>query len=220
MTRIVCISDTHGQHEKIKVPYGDILVFAGDLTGMRGVDEPGQLRDFNKWYASLPHTHKVLIAGNHDFELEKALTYDLKHMYGSMGVHYLCDSGVTIDGLKFWGAPWQPEFHGWAFNLERGHQLRNKWSLIPDDTNVLVTHGPPFSILDQTRRFDLAGCKDLLRRVTELDRLKLHVFGHIHESYGRVDSNGGKVFINCSVLDHIGKKLNNPIEVDISLDDR
>lgn len=195
MTRIVCISDTHGRHADLVVPEGDILVHAGDLCSHGELHE---ISVFGRWLARQPHKHKVLIAGNHDFPFERnkclardTLDYGLDY---AENVHYLQDDGVTLEGLRIWGAPWQPRFHDWAFNLDRGEALAEKWALIPEDTDILVTHGPPAGHLDRTLvdpgppggfwNEGHVGCVDLLARLEQL-RVRLHVFGHIHEGYGQ-----------------------------------
>ena len=113
-------------------------------------------------------------------------------------VDYLCDTGVVIDGIRFYGSPWQPMFMNWAFNLEP-RELREKWSLIPAQTEVLVTHGPPYSILDLNVARANCGDPDLADRVSQLQPM-IHVFGHIHESSGSLQQ-GGTLFVNASVLD-------------------
>jgi len=99
---------------------------------------------------------------------------------------YLENSGVEIDGVKFWGSPWQPEFFNWAFNLPRGRRLAEIWALIPDDTEVLITHTPPYGILDRVDSGEHVGCEDL-RRALQRVKPKVHVFGHIHEDRGVVE---------------------------------
>ncbi len=103
---------------------------------------------------------------------------------------------MTIDGVRFYGSPWQPWFYDWAFNLERGPEIRAKWDLIPEGIDVLITHGPPYGIGDLIARSDNAGCQDLLE-VVEKIKPKVHVFGHIHEDYG-ITSNGVTTYINAS----------------------
>lgn len=215
--RFVCLSDTHLRHN-FKVPEGDVLLHAGDATWKGNESE---LVKFIGWFASHPHKHKVFVAGNHDwgFQEDRAKWEEaLKHG----GITYLQDSGVTIDGFKIWGSPWQPEFCNWAFNLPRHTtELRGRWALIPDDTDVLITHGPPKGILDRTNgRYDApenVGCYDLRERVSNLHRLKLHVFGHIHCAYGsdtRALREGGQVvrFVNASVCDE-NYDPTNPVQV-------
>ena len=191
--RIVLLSDTHERHRELDVPDADLLIHAGDATFSGKRDA---LRDFDDWIASLPHRHKIFIAGNHDRSLEKKREEAeaiLKH------VTYLRDSGVTIDGVKIWGSPWQPEFMSWAFNLPRGRALREKWDLIPPDTDILVTHGPPLGHGDRVFEGERVGCEELAARLTELD-VRLHVFGHIHEDYG-VTRAGNTLFANASSCD-------------------
>ncbi len=138
------------------------------------------VRAFARWFAAQPHPHKVVIAGNHDFclDLDKALGRQV-----FQGASYLFDSEVSVLGLRIYGAPWQPEFMNMAFNLARGPALQAVWSRIPTGIDVLLTHGPPFGILDRTFDGRLVGCEELGMAV---DRVapKLHVFGHIHESAG------------------------------------
>src|SRR5690606_27797878 len=129
------------------------------------------------------------------------------------GLTYLRDAGVEIDGVRFWGSPWQPEFFDWAFNLPRGEALAARWALVPEDTDVLITHGPPRGILDRTVTGTPVGCDDLR---AALDRLapRLHVFGHIHEAYGRVEG-PRTTFVNASVCDVRYRAVNDPVVVDL-----
>ncbi|HSS43975.1 MAG TPA: metallophosphoesterase [Thermoanaerobaculia bacterium] len=137
MTRIVCVSDTHNRQGQFEVPDGDVLIHAGDLTGRGTLPE---ITAVNDWFGRLPHTNRVVIAGNHDFlfERENALARSLL-----TNASYLEDSGIEVQGLKIWGSPWQPWFYDWAFNLPRGPALAEKWRRIPEKIDVLVTHGPP-----------------------------------------------------------------------------
>ena len=119
--RVVCISDTHNCNGQISVPDGDVLVHSGDATITGTVAE---IKNFNTWFSALPHRHKVFIAGNHDwlFERENAAARELL----SDNITYLQDSAVEIEGLKFYGSPWQPRFFDWAFNLDRGPELARR----------------------------------------------------------------------------------------------
>ena len=211
MPRIVCISDTHLVHEKTDypVPEGDILIHAGDATRRGNADEIGR---FNEWFCELPHPNKVFVAGNHDFLFESnpALARSLL----DPDIVYLEDHGTQLCGLRIWGSPWQPVFFNWAFNLSRGAPLRKKWALIPDDTDVLITHGPPHLIGDRTARGVNAGCVDLLDEVTNRIRPKAHVFGHIHEGYGRIDRDG-LCFLNASSCDLRYRLVHPPLVLDL-----
>jgi predicted phosphohydrolase len=193
--RLVLISDTHGLHTRMPaIPDGDVLVHAGDLTATSTMEETAIALD---WLSTLPHPHKSFVAGNHDFVFE--LQPLAAEALVPAGVTHLRDSATEIGGLRFWGSPWQPEFHQWPFNLPRGEPLARVWAQIPQDTQVLVTHGPPRGILDRVvgRLGKHEGCDDLRRRVAELRDLRLHVFGHIHEGYGSMTV-GNCRYVNAS----------------------
>ena len=206
--RIVAVSDTHGMWDQITVPEGDVLVHAGDITGRGGVSE---LAAFNEWLGRQPHTHKVVIAGNHDWAFERSPT-----LARSVLTHgtYLQDEAVVLDGVRFYGSPWQPRFFDWAFNLDRGEPLRQVWSRIPKDTEVLVTHGPAFESLDVTNEGMRVGCEELQTAIRGLNSLKAHIFGHIHHSYGIVGKRG-IVYANASVCDEGYRPLNPPHVFDL-----
>jgi predicted phosphodiesterase len=142
--RIVCLSDTHGTHERLTVPEGDLLVHAGDFTNL---GRPAEIERFDRWLGTLPHPHKLVIAGNHDFLFERKPE---KARALLTNARYLQDEACEVNGLRLWGSPWQPWFHDWAFNLARGPELAAKWALVPERIDVLVTHGPPAAILDRT----------------------------------------------------------------------
>lgn len=192
--RIVCLSDTHGHHHKAKVPDGDVFVFAGDL--MNTGTKVKELTSFNKWLGTLPHKNKIVVAGNHDrlFETNPPLAQALL-----TNATYLQDSGVEIAGVKFWGSPWQPEYMNWAFNLPRGgEELKRRWDEIPQDTDVLITHTPPYGCLDVEHAQSL-GCELLRDRMITAPSLKLHVFGHIHDGSGIVNTDT-TTYVNASFL--------------------
>jgi predicted phosphohydrolase len=177
--RIVAVADTHTFHNDLRpIPDGDVFVHAGDLCRVGGLDE---LRTAAEWLQSLPHRHKLVIAGNHDwcFVREPQLAVDVL----GNEIAYLQDSQVLIAGMRFWGSPWQPEFNDWAFNLPRGSALASKWALIPSGLDVLITHGPPRGFGDRTGDLLRHGCEDLLTAVQRARPL-LHIFGHIHEDGG------------------------------------
>lgn len=140
--RIVAVADTHLFHAELVVPDGDVFVHAGDMCRGGDLDE---LEQTAEWIAGLPHRHKVIVAGNHDwaFVHERA---PARSLFATM--HYLEDSEITLDGMRFYGSPWQPEFHDWAFNLPRGEPLAAVWRRIPRGIDVLITHGPPAGIGD------------------------------------------------------------------------
>jgi predicted phosphohydrolase len=175
--RIVAVADTHLFHGDLDVPDGDVFVHAGDICRGGDLDE---LRAAAEWMAGLPHRHKVIVAGNHDW----AFVHEPAAARGLLGgMTYLQDAEVTLDGIRFYGSPWQPEFHQWAFNLPRGPQLAAVWSKIPPGIDVLITHGPPEGFGDRSPVGGRAGCADLRARL-EVARPRLHVFGHIHQDGG------------------------------------
>lgn len=208
--KLVFISDTHGKHDELDIPQGDVLVHCGDMTGRDSVAEVSR---FSHWFRSQPHRHKVIIAGNHDwlFQREPSLAKSLLTS-GDDQCHYLQDSEVTIEGVKFYGSPWQPEFYNWAFNLPRG-TLHEKWDLIPEDTDVLITHGPPHGILDQNIQGIHCGCEELLEAVNRINP-KVCAFGHIHEAFG-VDTHSGVQFVNASNLDFRYRVVNPPVVIEV-----
>jgi predicted phosphodiesterase len=189
--RIVAISDTHGLHAQVQVPPGDVLVHAGDFTG-RG--RPHEIEAFSAWIAAQPHRHKLVIAGNHDLSFEDSPAEAQRALRGCT---YLQDSGITVDGVHFWGSPWQPEFMDWAFNLPRGGPLAARWALIPDATDVLITHGPPKGILDRCYDGVDAGCEALSAALARV-RPDVHIFGHIHEAAGQLERHGTRYVNACS----------------------
>jgi predicted phosphohydrolase len=188
--RLVAVADTHTFHRDLVVPDGDVFIHAGDMCRGGDLDE---LALNVEWLRSLPHRHKVLLAGNHDWAFQRdpaaarALVADFV---------YLQDSEATLDGLRFYGAPWQPEFHSWAFNLPRGPALAAVWSKIPAGIDVLITHGPPDGIGDRVSDARGTGCVDLRRRITEVSP-RLHLFGHIHQD-GGLWTHGATTFANVT----------------------
>lgn len=203
--KIVALSDTHGQHAAVQLPEADMIIHAGDLTKKGSVD---QVKDFLHWFSGLNYRYKVFIAGNHDFWFEHATGPELK-MTIPDNLIYLNDSGVEIEGIKFWGSPVTPWFMDWAFNRARGEEIRRHWQMIPQGTDVLITHGPPAGILDRTMRNGRVGCQDLLDTVREV-KPTYNIFGHIHEAYG-IDVELGTTFINASVLDVNYQMFNDPV---------
>jgi predicted phosphohydrolase len=177
--RLVAVADTHTFQDDLgAIPDGDMFIHAGDLL-RRGT--LAELEAVSAWIRSLPHEFKLVIAGNHDWCFMDDRQACLQ-MLGE-GVTYLEDQAALIGGLRFWGSPWQPEYNDWAFNLPRGPALAEKWALIPEDTDVLVTHGPPRGYGDRSSIGRRSGCADLLPAVHRV-RPALHLFGHIHQDGG------------------------------------
>ncbi len=211
MPRIIAISDTHGRHDQLVLPEGDILAHTGDFTNVGGW---GEFADFVDWFASQPHEHKVFTCGNHDKICEAKLAKC--RAYVPAGLNFLVDEAATIEGLKFYGSPWTPKFFNWSYMRERGARLDVLWDMIPEDTDVLMTHGPPYGHGDKTFRGPVVGCIDLLQRVREVGP-KLHIFGHIHEGYGITTSDGvpNTSFVNASTCTIRHEPTNPPIVLDV-----
>jgi Icc-related predicted phosphoesterase len=187
--RIVLVSDTHGYHTLTTVPDGDVLVHAGDLCRHGGLED---VEDFDRWLGTLPHPHKVVICGNHDWCFQEKPDEARRRLTNAT---YLQDAACEIGGLTFYGSPWTPLFFDWAFMLPDA-ELAAKWALIPDRVDVLITHGPPHGVLDWTNRKEHAGSATLFDRVMKV-KPRLHVFGHIHEAAGRAEHDG-ITFVNAS----------------------
>jgi Icc-related predicted phosphoesterase len=220
---IDCIADLHGFYPKLEG--GDLLIVAGDLTA-RGYEQ--EYFHFFNWFYEQIYKKKILIAGNHDTQMQK------ENYQGPQGVmkgafDYLCDSGTEFEGLKIWGSPWTRTFKGMnphckAFTVDTEEELAEKWSLIPDDIDILVTHSPPWGILDLVRcDFDLmmgggrhCGSQSLASKIGKMNEPpKLWVFGHIHEGYGIDLPIRGKPckMINASHVNDHYHPVNKPIRV-------
>jgi predicted phosphodiesterase len=218
--RITLISDTHTKHRNITpdLPGGDLLIHAGDIMNS-GYDE-NDIWEFLQWFESQDqYKSQVFIAGNHDrlFEnnFDKVKNILIEYPY----ISYLWDTALTYvneeanESCKLYGSPWQPEFYQWAFNLPRnGEDLKEKWFWIPKDTDILVTHGPPFGHCDEAPFGGHVGCELLRERVDEFPP-KIHVFGHIHAGYGYKFHNGTH-FFNASVLNERYNYENKPFTFD------
>lgn len=202
--KLVCIGDTHNKHREIKIPDGDVLIHVGDFTEAGTKHET---LEFLEWFIEQPPKYKIIIAGNHDFFMEKSgLTgvYDLPP-----NIFYLEDEGIEIEGVKFWGSPVTPGDGTWAFQRERGKQIGSHWNKIPTDTQVLITHTPPYSIKDSLSNKRHVGCEVLFKRVKQL-QLPLHIFGHIHNNYGTTRI-APTTYINASSLDDQYRFHHSPI---------
>jgi hypothetical protein len=185
--KVVLISDTHEHHNLLGdfFPEADVFVHAGDFTM---IGEENWVKSFNDWLGRLPYQHKLVIAGNHDRSFDRigALEYGQSKLTNAT---YLCNTGVEIDGKKFWGSPYTPFFHSayWKFHYHP-NEARGTWAQIPANLDLLITHGPPLGVLDKTFEGSLAGCPSLRWRLDDLidqdAAPKHHVFGYIHDAYG------------------------------------
>jgi Icc-related predicted phosphoesterase len=226
--KITLISDTHTKHGLIPMgdlPGGDILIHAGDI--MNSGYNKNDILDFCAWFRSLDqYDAKIFIAGNHDrmFENHLGAVKELISLF--LDIDYLQDNNLVLYGngpngdmpennIHIYGSPWQPEFYAWAFNLPRnGIELASRWEAIPDNTDILVTHGPAFGTLDTVagRPWDNLGCELLAQRIERL-KPKIHICGHIHSGYGYEFKNGTH-FFNASVLDENYQYTQKPMTFD------
>lgn len=204
MVRLVFISDTHGKHESLAVPDGDVLCHTGDFT--HGGTE-AEARAFLDWFGALPHAAKIFIAGNHD-RFEDAVDDELLNTWLPGGVSYLRDGGVIASGLTFWGVPWIPlsaRFIGMSFLKDPGADMAERWALVPPETNIILAHSPPYGILDRSlarsSRGQRGGCRDMAERL-DVVSARVVAFGHIHDSYGSVDD-GRRLYLNTSIVDKL-----------------
>jgi Icc-related predicted phosphoesterase len=216
--KITCISDLHGHYPRLEG--GDLLIVAGDLTAR---DTVHQYIYFNEWLFTLNYTKIVVIAGNHDnfLQSDERNDYDILQGMG-LPIEYLQDSGTEFEGLKIWGSPWTLAFEGMnphckAFTVETDEELAEKWALIPKDTDILITHSPPKGAMDTNTWGEHCGSSALSYICCEeLDKLKLHVFGHIHEGYGKAPmSDGSFVLVNASHVNERYRPINKPIKIEL-----
>ena len=198
--KIVCISDVHGKWHKLKIPSCDLLVSAGDFS-FRG--EETMVTDFHKWLSGQDAKHVISVMGNHETAVEKNFFYNKELALQNCPRAYFIDEGpAVIDGLKVYGSAITPFFCNWAWNRHRGSEIKKHWDKIPDDTELLITHGPAFGILDKVNNgyIESVGCEELLGRIGQLKNLKAHVFGHLHSNNGQVTVNG-VTYINAAICD-------------------
>ena len=212
--KLVCISDTHGDHQQVELPAGDVLIHCGDLTGHGTLEETREVMD---WFGQQAFAHKLCIAGNHDtfMEAEPQMAAGFAE---EAGVQLLNDSGCRIGGVNFWGSPITPRFMHWAFMRDPGAPIEAHWNLIPKNTDVLITHGPPKGIMDEIQRsdeqYESTGCPSLLKRIGDVAPL-LHLFGHIHEGHGRMDS-GKLSYFNVSTMNKSYSIEHAPVCIELS----
>jgi Icc-related predicted phosphoesterase len=227
---IDCISDLHGHYPQLEG--GDLLIVAGDLTARDLVEE---YWDFFDWIVEQKYKKMIYIAGNHDNFLQNNPPISMHPSEGMLT--YLCDSGTEFEGLKIWGSPWTAYFEGMnpdctAFTINAGCDtddwLAEKWALIPEDTDILITHSPPASILDDVENYvegqiENVGSFQLIHYLTIIQP-KLHVFGHIHEGFGKATRENLQIinnlfpnttFVNASHVNEHYKPVNKSIRIEL-----
>jgi Icc-related predicted phosphoesterase len=207
--RIVAISDTHTDHRKLQVPEGDVLVFAGDGEFRSGSD----LINFNSWLSELKHQVIIAIAGNHDFFCERCP--EQIGLYLTKAVYLKDQEYVLPNGMTLWGTPMTPNFLNWAFMESEENLDQYHWSNIPENTDILLSHGPAYGHLDvaHPKQKGNLGSKTLAKRIETL-KIPYVISGHIHGGYG-VEKTKDTTYINCSVLDEDYNLMNKPIVIDV-----
>lgn len=208
---IDCISDLHGYYPELDG--GDLLIIGGDLTKRDSILE---YKQFFRWVKDQDYVKKIFIAGNHDNNLNKFFDNPEE----SKEMEYLMDSVTEFEGLKIWGSPWSLLFKGInpfckAFTGTEA-ELARKFDQIPEDTDILITHSPPYGFLDICEGGHMCGCQwlhMLVMDVMRLPNLKLHIFGHIHEEGGKVENGRGVKFVNASHVNERYRPKNKPVRV-------
>lgn len=207
--KIIAISDTHDQHNKLAIPECDILIHAGDATNV-GTEE--EVRDFARWFSEQKARYLIWIPGNHEKKFEDSLPHSLQWFEKECpSGRVLINESINIEHINIYGSPITPWFGNWAWNSHR-EDIAKYWNAIPDNTNILITHGPPAKILDYAPQCGNVGCTDLYIRTQQLKQLKHHIFGHIHFSGGQTKLHNGIMYHNVAICNETYYP-NNPITV-------
>jgi len=221
--KVCVISDTHNQHRRMeKFPDADTIIHCGDFS-----NRENQMYDFLGWFSELPYKNKILIAGNHDYGLEDSIALEaFKQTSHTLGVNYLHDSGIEIDGVKFWGSPYSNQFGDWAFMGNDIELQMQNWDYIPEDTQVLITHGPAKGLGDEVyqmsshERDPHVGSASLRMTVERLPELTHHFVGHIHEDQGiHLHPENKFITYNACSWDYYTNSLKEPFVFDIKNSD-
>lgn len=209
--KVVVISDTHCRHQELVLPPGDMIIHCGDHSNKGNLKESLLFLD---WYFRQDYKYKLMICGNHEKAWDTTQRYLLTQQAKDLGIIYLENSPwISPCGKTFWGSPVTKKFNGWAFMKDPGQDMARHWSQIPENLDVLITHGPPAGILDKNSQGESIGDEDLLQRIIQV-KPYVHLFGHVHESYGHLSVDKTK-FYNVSIWDHRTNKLNSPIVIDV-----
>ena len=220
--KMILVSDTHTMHNKLIIPECDVMIYSGDYTNNGKLSE---VTSFLDWLVSLKHCRNIIfIEGNHELHNDPMFrtSYEIAKFHRMLEerdintrncrIHHLLDEGVTIDGVKFYGSPWTPAFCGWAFNSTR-QELQEIWSKVPLDTDVLISHGPPYGYGDQLEgSFERVGDKELLARIYEVNP-KLVICGHIHCGAGCYSLSDKTTVLNVALVDEQYYLVRDPVMI-------
>ncbi len=225
--KIDCISDLHGFYPELEG--GDLLIVAGDLTAS---DHPYEYNKFARWIRSFEYKKRIVISGNHDNWIIDSNNLGIQEAAEIGEFEYLCDSGTEFEGLKIWGSPWTKTFEGMnphckAFTVDSEDDLEKKWKNMPYDVDILITHSPPFGVLDQVvkgdrfieghqcDKFENVGSLHLYLLLKYALRPRLHVFGHIHEGYGQEQRFTNCISVNASHVNERYQSVNKLIRIEL-----
>lgn len=220
--KLLLLSDLHGKLKKLlkkhrnKLPEADVLIISGDITSNGSIEcLGGTLTRLTKQKELCGYNEIILIAGNHDKCFQDEHAWLAKEMCKEAGIIYLEDKAITIDGIKFYGSPHTPTFLSWYFMKNRGEDILAMWQLIPNDVDVLITHGPVAGIMDISIYDNVhCGCEDLRNEIFNRIKPKISVFGHIHNWYG-IEKHDGIKFINASTVNEQYEVVNDPILIEV-----
>ncbi len=204
---ITLIADTHNQHQQIFIDKCDVLIIAGDYS-RKNLEK--EVKEFIKWLARQPARYKILINGNHDrFSYRHPKAFN--HLIAEHEIIFLENNSISIEGINFWGSPVTvPVIDGIYNQVERKNSDRKLiWDTIPDYTDIVITHSPPFGIKDAVRNNEHLGCKFLYDKILQI-KPKYHLFGHIHQDYGEYESNNIH-FINGAIVNNSEEVIRKPI---------
>ena len=221
--KIWFISDTHCEHRHLVPPVVDLVIHCGDESNhVDPRENEREAREFFEWYQALSIPTKIFVPGNHSTAIEKELIRPTDYPT----IKFLIHEETTWMGFKIFGSPFTPKFFDWAYMKPR-EDLDAIWQTIPDDVDILITHGPPKGYFDVTRDYETGdpvhvGSKSLCRHVLKRIKPQLHAFGHIHDerdiqNFGIVIS-GTTQFVNCSVCDNANRFKNNGHIVEVSVE--
>lgn len=212
--KAVIISDTHSKEKDIKwfknkenINKVNMVIHCGDFSHNKETFDK-----FIKWYANLEIEYKILIAGNHDTEIAENGYEWMKKLCDYYGIIYLQDTSIEIEDIKFHGSPWSNEYGDWPF-MTNDIELDNYWQKIPNDTNVLITHGPAYKKCDSLNQ-DInepnVGSHSLNLKINKLNNLKYHFVGHIHDAGGEINQDKKYITYNASIMNYWFKPENEP----------
>lgn len=214
--RLICVSDTHNKIHRLTIPDGDLFIHCGDAVNHWTSDR--DLIRFNEFVGRLPHRYKIFVSGNHCITLNPNDRQRSERILSNM--IYLQDELINVEGLLIYGTPWRPRrgclyrSEGFGYDVQRIRE--EKWSLIPSSIDILLTHCPPYSIRDYSHLYgDRLGCAHLLDEILQRIHPRLHLFGHIHDSFGISlfkDEQQDILFANVAMKSH--RRMNQPIVID------